>query len=305
MGEYDITDCVSFAETFEKNVGRDEIFPVIKEIIRAVKNLSDSFLCESDVVLKREYIYLDRNTKEVKLVGAPEVLDPSNTIINFLQEVFDNTEWKQEEKKTYLNALERVLTKEASFDTIIQTIDEILKEPVQYIQIKPPIYAEPPKPPVFVKVPEPPKPPVFAKVPEPPKAPEPPIYSQPQENRIDSDFDAEEGYGETTVLGISNQPMIYPVLIRIKNNEKAVINKQEFIIGKDPVRVDYCIFDNSAVSRVHAKILCKNGEFFVVDQHSTNHVYVNGMLIDTNTEVRLTHGSRVRLGDEDFEFRFQ
>ena len=293
MGEYDITDCVSFAETFEKNVGRDEIFPVIKEIIQAVKSLEDSFLCESDVVLKREYIYLDRNTKEVKLVGAPEVLEPSNTIINFLQEVFDNTGWKQEEKKTYLSALARVLTKEASFDTMIQTIDEILKEPVQYIQIKPSIYVEPPKPPVF------------AKVLEPQKAPEPPVYSQLQENRTDSGFDAEEGYGETTVLGISNQPMIYPVLIRIKNNEKAVINKQEFIIGKDPARVDYCIFDNSAVSRVHAKILCKNGEFFVIDQHSTNHVYVNGMMIDTNTEIRLTHGSRVRLGDEDFEFRFQ
>ena len=77
------------------------------------------------------------------------------------------------------------------------------------------------------------------------------------------------------------------------------------MIGKDASKVDCCIFDNSAVSRIHAKIVSKNGEFFVIDNHSTNHVYVNGMLIDPDTQVRLTHGARVRLGDEDFEFRFQ
>ena len=112
-------------------------------------------------------------------------------------------------------------------------------------------------------------------------------------------------FGETTVLGTSIVPAVCPILTRIKTGEKVVINKTEFYIGKDPTKVDYCIFNNSAISRVHIRIVCKNGEFFVVDNNSTNHVYVNGRRIEPDVEVRLEHDSRVRLGDEDFEFRFQ
>ena len=192
-------------------------------------------------------------------------------------------------------------------------------EQVAPVPPQPPVAPVPPQPPV---APVPPQPPVAAAPPQPPVAavpPQPPVapnnYIQEEQltsqlsvsmnNSMDDDEDEDDTFGQTTVLGISNQPMIFPALIRIKNNEKVVINKNEFLIGKEPSKVDYCIFDNSAISRVHAKVLCKNGEFFVVDNNSTNHVYVNGMLIERNSEVRLTHGARVRLGDEDFEFRFQ
>ena len=144
----------------------------------------------------------------------------------------------------------------------------------------------------------------------------PSIYRESEQQYDNNDYAALTGelddtddngnYGETTVLGINgSQPMIFPILVRAKTGEKSVINKSEYLIGKDASKVDCCIFDNSAVSRIHAKIVSKNGEFFVIDNHSTNHVYVNGMLIDPDTQVRLTHGARVRLGDEDFEFRFQ
>lgn len=110
--------------------------------------------------------------------------------------------------------------------------------------------------------------------------------------------------GETTVLGVSAETIRHdPHLIRSKNNEKIPLNKPVFRIGKERSYVDYFISDNTAISRGHANIVDHNGEFFVVDTNSTNHTYVNGAMIQSGVETKLAHGDKVRLANEDFEFR--
>lgn len=110
--------------------------------------------------------------------------------------------------------------------------------------------------------------------------------------------------GETTVLGASMEPTkADPHLIRSKNNEKIPLNKPVFRIGKERSYVDYFISDNTAISRGHANIVDHNGEFYIVDTNSTNHTYVNGAMIQSGVETKLSHGDKVRLANEDFEFR--
>lgn len=112
------------------------------------------------------------------------------------------------------------------------------------------------------------------------------------------------GIGETTVLGTAAEPnRVDPHLIRTKNNERIPLNKPVFRIGKERSYVDYFIGDNTAISRSHANIINRNGEFFVVDTNSTNHTYVNGGMIQSNTETRLEHGTKICFANEDFEFR--
>lgn len=112
------------------------------------------------------------------------------------------------------------------------------------------------------------------------------------------------GFGETTVLGVSNQTAGsgQPYLLRMKNNERIYIDKDIFKIGKEKSYVDYFLGDNAAISRSHANIIAKNGEYFVVDTNSTNHTYVNGMMLQSNVETPITHGTKVRLANEEFEF---
>ncbi len=111
-------------------------------------------------------------------------------------------------------------------------------------------------------------------------------------------------YGETTVLSGASEPTKRnPFLVRAKNNEKIDLNKPVFRIGKERSFVDYFIGDNTAISRSHANIVNRDGEFFVVDTNSTNHTYVNGGMINSNMEVKLAHGDKVRLANEEFEFR--
>lgn len=111
--------------------------------------------------------------------------------------------------------------------------------------------------------------------------------------------------GETTVLngGMQQTQTITPHLIRNKNNEKILLNKPVFRIGKEKSYVDYFIGDNTAVSRSHANIITRENTYFVVDTNSTNHTFVNGKMIQSNTETEIHHGDKIRLGNEDFEFK--
>lgn len=110
------------------------------------------------------------------------------------------------------------------------------------------------------------------------------------------------GAGETSVLGGgAMQPAA--TLIRKKNGETATIAKQLFVIGKERSKVDFCIPDNNSVSRNHANIVCKGGVYYIVDKNSTNFTFVNGNKITPNQEVKLNSGDKIKLADEEFEFR--
>lgn len=112
------------------------------------------------------------------------------------------------------------------------------------------------------------------------------------------------GLGETTVLSEvhmqGNENM--PYLIREKNSEKISLSKPVFRIGKEKSYVDYFIGDNTAVSRSHANIITREGRCFILDTNSTNHTYVNGVMIRSNEEVVLSEGDKIRLANEEFVF---
>ena len=115
-------------------------------------------------------------------------------------------------------------------------------------------------------------------------------------------------YGETTVLNagvIQQEVKLQPYLIRAKNNERIALNKPVFRIGKEKSYVDYFISDNTAISRSHANVISRDGEYFVVDTNSTNHTYVNGMMIQSNVETKIADGTKIRLANEEFDFKLQ
>lgn len=151
-------------------------------------------------------------------------------------------------------------------------------------------------------------------------ASQPPVQTAPPQSvnyqKAVSVQQVKGNFGETTVLGsnISNdttvlnadmlkQQAISPYLIRIKNNERILVNKPVFRIGKEKSYVDYFIGDNTAVSRSHANIITRDGHYYAMDTNSTNHTYIDGEMIQSNIEVEIIHGSKVRLANEDFEFR--
>lgn len=111
--------------------------------------------------------------------------------------------------------------------------------------------------------------------------------------------------GETTVLGGGDSPMQAQAcakLVRMSNNEVIPINKPFFKMGKERSFVDYYV-DSGYISRSHANIITRNNEYYIVDNNSRNHTYVNGQILQSNMEVKLQNGDRVKLADQEFEFR--
>lgn len=117
------------------------------------------------------------------------------------------------------------------------------------------------------------------------------------------------GAGDTTVLGgDSNSTTVlsgganYGSLTRTKNGERVTISKDQFKIGRERSRVDFCISDNTAVGRLHAIIVSRGGSTYVVDQNSTNCTFVNNVRATANQEVRLNNGDKVTFADEEFTY---
>lgn len=115
-----------------------------------------------------------------------------------------------------------------------------------------------------------------------------------------------DNIGDTTVLGsdmgATYQQAKSAYLVRKKNNERIKITKDVFYIGKERSFVDYFIGDNPAISRSHANIICKNGEYFIVDTNSTNHTFLDGQMLTSNVEAKLESGCEITLANEKFTF---
>ena len=349
-GEFDITEYVPLMSTLPNFPGRDDVFPVIRKIEFVLNELRNSFICEPDVVLKKEYIFVDKETSVIKFIASPEILTENNSFGDLIDDICSEVNWKKNENKSFLNKFFKAIDgKATNYEFVIDVINEILSEPVQYLANIPATVQNAgasqqnmqsqPVPPVGQPMPP------FGQQVQPMGQPVPPFGQEPHEEAagydtmpasstevnmmmgmnnadngmmnpepvmgqpmspidqpIQNDFEEDDDYAATTLLGVSAQLNIMPSLIRAKNGEKVVISKPVFVIGKDPSKVDYCIFDNTAISRVHARIISKNGTYFIVDNKSTNHIYVNGALINPYDEVQLMHNSRIRLADEDFEF---
>lgn len=123
-----------------------------------------------------------------------------------------------------------------------------------------------------------------------------PYHSEYPEDVIET-----EGGAKTSILGVSNPHGC--VIMRMRTEEEFYVDKEEFLMGKERVRVDYCITSNPAVSRAHAKILKRNGKLYIVDMNATNGTYVNGERITAGNEVPLEVGDRFKLADEEFQIR--
>ncbi len=166
-----------------------------------------------------------------------------------------------------------------------------------------------------IRVQDPPKPqPIIQNQPK----PQPNIQSAPvQPSRYSQMQTSSAGgnYGETVVLnggmsadttvlnaGMLSQKVIAPHLVRKKNGERIPVNKPVFRIGKEKSYVDYFIGDNSAISRSHANIITRDGKYYVTDTNSTNHTYLDGSILQSNSEYEIVNGSKLRFANEDFDF---
>lgn len=103
---------------------------------------------------------------------------------------------------------------------------------------------------------------------------------------------------------IFKQPTLYFSSINTPVDINFEINSNEYVIGKNPEKVNGVISFNKAISRVHCKINYKNNTYFITDLGSANGTFVNKNRLAANQPAQIKSGDTIRLANSDFAVKF-
>lgn len=78
------------------------------------------------------------------------------------------------------------------------------------------------------------------------------------------------------------------------------IREGSFVIGKKKGAVDGYI-ERNTISRIHSRLLLRQGRLFITDANSTNGTFVNGEPIEPGQEVEIFSGNRILFADVAYE----
>lgn len=81
-----------------------------------------------------------------------------------------------------------------------------------------------------------------------------------------------------------------------------IITKPEFTIGKKVELVDGVISSNATISRIHCKIIFKEGNYYISDMGSANGTFINGTRIKEFTELQISENDQIELSNYKFKF---
>lgn len=105
---------------------------------------------------------------------------------------------------------------------------------------------------------------------------------------------------------------ILPRLVCLSSNQTFMILGPDLIIGRsDPQKgiypdVDLAPMDQQhTVSRRHARLVTRDGRFFIEDLNAFNKTRLNGVSLTPNQEREIQEGDVVRLGNVDLRFEVQ
>ncbi|MFA9559956.1 FHA domain-containing protein [Evansella sp. AB-rgal1] len=111
-------------------------------------------------------------------------------------------------------------------------------------------------------------------------------------------LEMEEVEGTTTLDDVAYKPH----LLLLSTNEKIILTKSTFTIGRDSNNTDYTL-SSKVIGRVHAKILSSDGVYFIKDNNSRNGTYVNGVRLQPMERMKVKHEDKIKMANEEFEFR--
>lgn len=322
---YDITGLVTMKEYLGEYVKKDRLLKVFYGIANTIRESSEYMINWTSFSLERKEIYVNPENGDVRLLCLPllTVINDGN-ICNFFKNVLFSSQFDLDENGDYVGKLITFLNpKSYTLDKFIYELEdmlglehkEVVEEEDEEDEEDTTVEAETEEDKSDADVEKEPaedteqeaanddteiQPELEENIAE---TSDEVIDEKVTEETIEIDEVSGKDAETEEVPPTVSKPEIEPYLIRLSNNQEIKIDKDSFYIGKDEKNVDYCISDNLAIDDKHAYIIRHGKEYFVVDNNSKNHTYLNRVLIGTDEEIFIPHGAQLRFADEDFEFR--
>ncbi len=92
------------------------------------------------------------------------------------------------------------------------------------------------------------------------------------------------------------------ILTREKTGKSIVIPEGTLRMGRSNIQSDYVIPDNAAVGRLHAMLVRRENNCYLIDNSSKNKTYINGKQLTPEKEYLLADGDIIKLGNEVLNF---
>lgn len=290
---------VSLESYLKKTITKYEFFFIMAQIVDITRKIQSNNLFLNHLILDVRYVYINEMTKEVQFLYIPLL---SNHIcldvLGFMEAIIYSTNVTTDSDQTFLNRFHTFLNSLPGFDTArieayISKEDQNVAKQIKknnrgqsgFITDNPRDYYEH----------------YYQGVDSEATG----ILEEDTMLLMDEQDDVTTLLEEETTILEENQTVEcihYATLLRVVNNECIDINKPVFRIGKERSYVDYFVSDNQAVSRSHADIITRGDRYFIYDQSSTNHTFVNEIMIPMRQEIEIYDGDRLRLANEEFVF---
>lgn len=298
--QYNITGLISLKEYLYNPLNKANFSALLGNILSVLKTLNAAFFNQQYLLLDVNAVMVNPATRNVAFVFVPLTFFESDTNLkSFLLSIIDCASFMQGEDLSYIKEYIRILNSGINFSVF--DLEEYIKNLNQVSEVKsvgnvcsrcngqingasnfcP--YCGMKIGGVALKANE--NEGVYT-----PIIKQNQIESVPPETNFNRTFSV-----ETAVINVA-------YLVRTKTGQRIDIPGTTFNIGKDVASNDYAITDNTAVSRNHATIKCINGAWFIEDKKSTNKTYVNNQIAMPATDIRLSNGSKIVLGNEEFTF---
>lgn len=259
---YQTQGLINWKEFLQQKPSQRQLLEIVAKMIQTMCGLEDYMLEPNQIVFEEERVYIDPKTLEPFLCYIPS-------------EIEKHAFWGG------LKGLGMLLVRDELYDVVQEPKSQNLEEPLEEIQ-------------GFAQTT------LFEPEESVEEYGETEVFWESQEKARQSKERREDA--KRKGISIRDIQLTKACLKRCKTGEKISIDTNIFKLGKEKDYVNYCILDNPAISRSHADIVRQGDQFFVVDQNSLNHTFVNGVEIAAKQMVALQTGTEIRLADERFEF---
>lgn len=287
---------ISLYERLSKNITKYDFFMIVEQVADLVRKLQMNGMNIKKLDWRLQNVFINEMTRELQFIYLPlETELENNDVMEFLEKIIYSSHFEKQEADSFITEFTYFIKNLKNFDVdkieqYVQKQDKSIVQMIQrhgigqsgYMTDKPGDYWE--------------------------------HYNSDEEATGLLEEEAtmllqEHEYEETalldedaTTLLDENANVHFPFLIRTITDEKILINKPVFRLGKERSYSDYFVSNNSAVSRSHADIITRGNKFYIIDLNSKNKTYINDQQIPIHKEIDIRDGDCLRLANEEFIF---
>ena len=135
---------------------------------------------------------------------------------------------------------------------------------------------------------------------------------EPREVILQKNSREEKSIQEESIRQVSEETMVLskfmvssqekPAVLVCEDGQEYALRGEHWLIGKHRTEVDICL-DRPTVSRLHARIFCQEGEYYLEDLNSRNGTRLNGNLLDGGQARHLEREDEICFADVRCVFR--